>query len=904
MKFFSGRAQIAACLIAALAMASVASAVGTDSRLVNLSTRGMVGSGADVLIAGLVVGGPEPKDVLIRAVGPSLTQAGVPDALERPRLDVFDAKGQRIATREGWDPALKTAFARVGASTLIEGGTDAALQLTLAPGLYSVQVSSATAQRGIALVEVYELGGNSRLLNLSTRGRVEVGDGLMISGFVVSGTAPRRVLLRAGGPALMNVGLKTGLLPDPILTLIDQTGKVVASNDDWCNSDFTPEVRVAAAAVGAYGFESESYDAALLIDLNPGLYSMHVAGLSDRSGVALLEVYDLTAAHPGSVVESFNSAAVKSGGESTRKPNPKPAPEPGSMIGTPYVASALSWAPADVSARFGPTFAQLNPGAADNRPRLFTNTSKQAGSSYYIRINPYELGEPGWDNDYWSDTGQVGYVPDDPANDPGLDRVQIYSYYNRVFAISPRPDFPSGWQHSDPQTREPRYVEINGGRPMQPVAMVRGYGMQQNEQLMVYRDGLFAVAGMQTSRGGSEKPYPAFKFPAHKVPRGIAVTTSNEFALVTIWDTERRQGQLAVVALEAKFIPFHTWPYMGLPNQGSFSDFKLLGYVDLPMKSPEAVAAASNGLWKGPSSTDNRVLSQIDLAEDGRRRLVYDGNWQFVVAKNGYAIVSSTEDNKVAIVDLTPLFAYMRESYLSSAESFQATLAARGSEPHQFPQTFDVNPGTRPTVVWQSSVDEPTAVLAGQFIDRWSKDRFKAYVACREGLVRIIDASSLMARNAWEVRGTLKEIGSVPVGRNPVSMVFTRRGESALPLIPNDADGNQRRADPYNNLFYVACRGERSVDAVVTWHGQGEVYRRIQDVRMGDPVAVSTAVRGNILTVADFHGKKILSFRMGTLTDSRNNKVYPPGDPNYKYEFAGEMPLLGSPFLVNSANLN
>ena len=65
---------------------------------------------------------------------------------------------------------------------------------------------------------------------------------------------------------------------------------------------------------------------------------------------------------------------------------------------------------------------------------------------------------------------------------------------------------------------------------MQPVAMVRGYGMQQNEQVMVYRDGLFAVAGMQTSRAGSERPYPGFKFPKHKVPRAIAVTTSNEFA--------------------------------------------------------------------------------------------------------------------------------------------------------------------------------------------------------------------------------------------------------------------------------------------------------------------------------------------------------------------------------------
>ena len=107
------------------------------------------------------------------------------------------------------------------------------------------------------------------------------------------------------------------------------------------------------------------------------------------------------------------------------------------------------------------------------------------------------------------------------------------------------------------------------------------------------RDGLLAVAATQTSRAGSERPYPGFKFPKHKVPRALAVTTSNEFALVTIWDTDRNRGQLAVIALEGKYLPFHTWPYMAMPNQGSFSDFKLLGYIDLPMNSPDAVAAAS-----------------------------------------------------------------------------------------------------------------------------------------------------------------------------------------------------------------------------------------------------------------------------------------------------------------------
>jgi hypothetical protein len=642
----------------------------------------------------------------------------------------------------------------------------------------------------------------------------------------------------------------------------------------------------------------------------PGIYSMQVKSATNAPGIALLEVFDVSASSAGSSTVGALAGTINTGQLgmeiiSTSETGGSTSTSTSTTVGSgKYSAEALSWTWSAQNARLGPTFAQLNPGAVDDRPTLFKPESKNAGSSYYIRINPYELGVPGSDSDYWSDTGQVGYVPDDPANDPGLDRIQTFAYYNRVFAISPRPDYPSGKQHSDPQTRDTNYAEINGGAPMQPVAMVRGYGMQQNEQVMVYRDGLFAVAGMQTSRSGSERPYPGFKFPKHKVPRAIAVTTSNEFALVTIWDTERHQGQLAVVALEGKFLPFHTWPYMGLPNQGSFSAFKLLGYIDLPMASPNAVAAASNGLWNGPSSTDGKVLSQIDLSDDGRRSLVYDGAWQFVVAKNGYAIVSSTEDNKVAIVDLTPLFAYMRQSYLSSATSYAQTISSRGAAPQEFPQTFEMNPAIAPKVIWQSNMTQPTAVLAGLELDRWSKDRFKAYVATRDGTVHILDASSLMVRNSWETRGELKELGSFKVGRNPVSMVFARHGEGGLPLIPNTDSGTQRSPDPCNNMFYVACRGERSVDAVVTWQGQGQVYRRIRDSRMGDPVAVSVAVRGNILSVADFAGKKLMSFRIGTIRDVRNDKVYAPGDPNYAYEFAGEMPLLGSPFLMNSANLN
>ncbi len=576
----------------------------------------------------------------------------------------------------------------------------------------------------------------------------------------------------------------------------------------------------------------------------------------------------------------------------------------GKIDAAKYGTMALSYDRDTMEKRLGPGFLDLNPGAPENRPTLYRPPSIPRTWGY-IRSNPYEVGGPPVaDSDNWSDSGQLGYVPD-VATDPGLDRIQTYAYYDAVFAISPRLDWTNKQPHPDLQVTDPCYVTLFGQTPRYPIAMVRNYGMQQNEQLTIYRDGYLGVNGTQTSRADCERPYPGFVFPANKVPTAIAVTTANELALVTVWDINTQRGQLAVLALEGKYLPFHTWPYMGLPNQGSWSGFKLLGYIDLPMSTPTAVAAASNGWWSGPSQTGGLVLSQIDLTNDVLRANVYSGPWNAVVAKNGYAIVSSLYDGQVAMVDLTPLFSYLRESYLASPASFHATVAARGPGPSDFPQSFAVNPAIAPTVVWQTTVSEPTCVLAGQRIDRWSPDYFKAYVAARDGTIRIIDASSLMQRNSWEHRGPLQVVGSFRVGRNPTGMCFARRGDGNLPLIPYDSTGKQRVCDPVNNLFYVAVRGERKVVAAVTYGGAGVVYRTIQDTRMGDPVAVSTAVRGPIVSVADFRGRKMLSFRVGAITDSRHGKTYGAGaDGRAPFELAGELPFSGNPFLLNSTNVN
>jgi hypothetical protein len=127
-----------------------------DSRkLVNLSTRFQVGTGDNILIAGFVLSGTGTRQLLIRAVGPTLTNYGVTGVLADPQLSVFDV-GTPIASNNDWSSSLSTTFTTLGAFALNAGSKDAALVVTLQAGKpYSVQVSGVGSTTGEALVEIY-----------------------------------------------------------------------------------------------------------------------------------------------------------------------------------------------------------------------------------------------------------------------------------------------------------------------------------------------------------------------------------------------------------------------------------------------------------------------------------------------------------------------------------------------------------------------------------------------------------------------------------------------------------------------------------------------------------------------------------------------------------------------------
>jgi hypothetical protein len=281
---------------------------GGESRLVNVSTRGLVRAG-DTLTPGFVTRGVGTKSLLVRAIGPTLGLFGVSGALADPKMDLIRL-GETAALRSNDDwpvgAALRTAFASAGAFALPENGSkDAALVDSLpATGSsgYTVRIAaagttSATAS-GVALAEVYDLEPLTapvRLINVSTLGFAGAGAEGLTPGFFIGGTAPKLVLVRVVGPALAPAPFNVpGVLADPQLT-ITPLGKtfVIATNNDWGDNGQTSALQAAFAAAGAFALPAGSRDAALTVRLPPGGYTVQATGVNNTTGTALVEVYDL-----------------------------------------------------------------------------------------------------------------------------------------------------------------------------------------------------------------------------------------------------------------------------------------------------------------------------------------------------------------------------------------------------------------------------------------------------------------------------------------------------------------------------------------------------------------------------------------------------------------------------------
>lgn len=256
------------------------------AQLLNISTRMDVQSGENVLIGGFIVTGNVTKEVILRAIGPSLTQFGVDGALADPVLELHRSDGSVITSNDNWKETQQAEIEAAGFAP--QNDLESAIIATLDPGAYTAIVSGKNATSGVGLVEGYDLDqpADSQVANISTRGFVESGSNVMIGGFILgNGTGATNLVIRGLGPSLTALGV-VGALADPTLELHDANAAVVMSNDNWKDAQ---QCELEDSGIPP----QNDLESAMIVTLPTGAYTVIVAGKNGGTGVGLVELYRL-----------------------------------------------------------------------------------------------------------------------------------------------------------------------------------------------------------------------------------------------------------------------------------------------------------------------------------------------------------------------------------------------------------------------------------------------------------------------------------------------------------------------------------------------------------------------------------------------------------------------------------
>lgn len=267
-----------------------------EKGLLNISSRARVGLGEHVMISGFVVDGDQDRDILLRSIGPGLEGKITSDFATDPRYSLYSMMDLSVVSdNDNWadgsrSQLVETVSEQRGAFPLVRNSSDAADIATLSPGVYTAVSSVEGAGDNVALAEVY----GENLVNISARANVSNSvEGELITGFYLERAEPTTLLIRALGPTLEGLGV-ADYLQDPVLKIYrmlpNDVSELILENDDWQMSDTASLAEVAAKYVGAAPLLSDSKDAALLVQLPQGLYSVVVSS-ENGEGVALAEVY-------------------------------------------------------------------------------------------------------------------------------------------------------------------------------------------------------------------------------------------------------------------------------------------------------------------------------------------------------------------------------------------------------------------------------------------------------------------------------------------------------------------------------------------------------------------------------------------------------------------------------------
>lgn len=234
-------------------------------------------------IAGFIITGTDSKQVVVRGLGPTLTQFGVSGVLADPTLDLHNSTSS-ITTNDNWKDTQQTAIQATGLAP--PNDLESAILITLQPGNYTAILAGKNNTTGVGLVEMYDISSGvfAELTNVSTRGHVGLGDDVMIGGFIAGGgNGSIEIVVRGLGPTLTQFGV-AGALSDPKLTLLDVNGNVVRSNNNWKDTQ--------QAAIQATGLAPpNNVESALVVTVAAGNYTAILEGSNGGTGIGLVEIY-------------------------------------------------------------------------------------------------------------------------------------------------------------------------------------------------------------------------------------------------------------------------------------------------------------------------------------------------------------------------------------------------------------------------------------------------------------------------------------------------------------------------------------------------------------------------------------------------------------------------------------
>ena len=589
-------------------------------------------------------------------------------------------------------------------------------------------------------------------------------------------------------------------------------------------------------------------------------------------------------------------------------PKSVPSPDPagifdgkGNFNASAYVSAAKAYGTAAmIPERFGSSWTAYH-------QQISAPTWSQAGSFLYVKPTNssesfyYSLGGPCTTvNDYSSDYGQVAYVTDAAvaASQPGVDGIQTLNKDHCVWAGQPQPSWTLG-SGRPTFTLKPDLVLQNDvyGMPQQPVEVTRAYGASEAAgcSYIVFQTGQIACG----EGGNTAVDLYYFKpFPANFVPTAASVTNNGEFLLVTGWNTDSRQGQLAVIAIGSSKPAAAFWDYEWVETYPGFRNYslpvfsKLLGILDLPqMAAPTAVEAVGN--WEYRSflpGTSNP--GQFPLSNQANWQCFLSGPCTAMYDTKGFALVASRYERKVLLLDLSPLFGMVSQGMFGSWTQFRANVANTGTGAGQWPPTFAENPSETPAVVKTMQFDsQVTALSASLYPDNL------AFIATEEGTLHVWDVDGL--QSGLGAGSKAKEIYTLNVGHNVTRIAHMKH------WLPADATNGAVRYQ-----YIALSRGDKTVTWIDMSSGVPMVVRTLADTRLVDPISVEDnnnhLTQSDLIDIADYGDKNVKAYRYGPVifwgvsTPPPGFGMGPGGTDPFEYEGAYSTPT--GPFSISSEN--